>query len=61
MQGTHVYCREIDPKNAVVSAQYNFMYNESRIGNRDNIIDRQWNYVSIGIVYDKYFCSSSGF
>ena len=28
-KGTHGYCEEIDPKNAVAPAQYNFMYNDA--------------------------------
>ena len=27
-KGTHGYCEEIDPKNAVASVQYNFMYDD---------------------------------
>ena len=50
--------KESDPKNAVASAQYDFMYDDAGWDwGWDNMIDRQWNCVSIGIVYDEYFLS----
>jgi hypothetical protein len=56
-KGAYVYCEEIDPQRSIATAQYNMMYDDadSNWGHRDNIVDKQWNCVSIGIAFDKYF------
>ena len=54
MQRYKCLLEEIDPKNAIASAQYNFMYDDAESDwGRDNIINKQWNCVSIDIVYDR--------
>lgn len=56
-RGEYVYCEEIDPRRSITTAQYGMMYDDadSNWGHRDNIVDKQWTCVSIGIAYDKYF------